>query len=236
MSRLAELTDLDRLDFDKGGGLLPVVAQHAHTGEVLMLAYADRDALASTLRDGELWLRSRSRDAPWRKGETSGNVLRVLSLHADCDADAVLARVVPAGPACHTGATSCFAAPPTLAALAETIAARAATTAVRDVAPATGSTAVPGGAPDAAPAAVAPTVGVPASYTRRLLADENLRLKKLGEEAVELALACSTGGPEAVAGEAADLLYHLLVACAGAGVPLASILARLEERRGGGGG
>jgi phosphoribosyl-ATP pyrophosphohydrolase/phosphoribosyl-AMP cyclohydrolase len=199
-SRLADASDLDRLDFTKQGGLVPVVAQDAVTGEVLMLAFADREALDRTLRDGELWLWSRSRQRLWRKGETSGNVLRVVSLHADCDADAVLALVTPAGPACHTGARSCFDAAPTLVTLADVIARRAAG-------------------------------GDETSYTRRLLADPNLRLKKLGEEAVELALACDRGGSERVAAEAADLLYHLLVAAAGAGVSLGTVLAEIGRRR-----
>lgn len=202
--RLATAADLDRLDFVKLGGLLPVVAQHATTGEVLMLAFANREALERTLRDGELWLWSRSRLRLWRKGETSGNVLRVVSLHADCDADSVLARVEPRGPACHTGARSCFGAPPLLAELADTIAARASATDGESDDP---------------------------SYTRRLLADDNLRLKKLGEEAVELALACAAADPGRVAAEAADLLYHLLVACTAAGVGLERVLAELARRR-----
>jgi phosphoribosyl-ATP pyrophosphohydrolase/phosphoribosyl-AMP cyclohydrolase len=192
--------DLDRLDFAKDGGLLPVVAQQATTGEVLMVGFADREALQHTLRDGELWFYSRSRRRLWRKGETSGNVLRVVALHADCDADAVLALVAAAGPACHTGVRSCFGAPPTLAALGDTIAARAA-------------------ADDET------------SYTRRLLADANLRLKKVGEEAVELALACAAADADRVAAEGADLLYHLLVACHAAGVNVERLLAELAVRR-----
>ena len=180
---------------------MPLVAQDARTGEVLMLGFADRDALARTLADGELWFRSRSKGRPWRKGETSGNVLRVVSLHADCDADAVLALVVPAGPACHTGARSCFGAAPALVALADVLAERA-----------------------AAPAS-------PDSHTQRLLGDANLRLKKLGEEAVELALACARGERDRVAEEAADLLYHALVACRAAGVGVEEVLEALERRR-----
>jgi phosphoribosyl-AMP cyclohydrolase / phosphoribosyl-ATP pyrophosphohydrolase len=199
--RLDGATQLDVVDFDKGGGLVPVVTQHACTGELLMLGFADRQALERTLAEGVMWYFSRSRGALWRKGDTSGNVQRLLSLHADCDADAVLARVLPAGPSCHTGAWSCFAAPPTLAALDEVIAARAAD---RDA---------PG-------------------YTRRLLDDANLRLKKLGEEAVELALACERGERERVASEAADLVYHVLVACRAAGITAADVLRQLEERRG----
>jgi phosphoribosyl-ATP pyrophosphohydrolase/phosphoribosyl-AMP cyclohydrolase len=197
--RIEDATQLASLDFSKGGGLVPVVAQHAHTGEILMLAYANREALERTLATGEVWYYSRSRDALWRKGETSGNTQRLVSLHADCDADAVLARVEPAGPSCHTGARGCFAAPPTIAALADVIAARKAD----------------------------PPAG---SYTARLFADANLRLKKLGEEAVELALACVAGDAQRVREEAADLLYHALVACAAAGVEAAEVLAALERR------
>jgi phosphoribosyl-AMP cyclohydrolase / phosphoribosyl-ATP pyrophosphohydrolase len=191
---------LDALDFDRAGGLLPVVTQHALTGEVLMLAYTNRAALERTLAEQVMWYWSRSRAALWRKGETSGNVQRVVSLHPDCDADALLARVLPAGPSCHTGAWSCFDAAPTLRALADVITAR---------------------------------VEKPEGYTGRLLADANLRLKKLGEEAVELALSCQRQDSAAVAEEAADLLYHVLVACRGAGVKLEDVLAVLEERRGG---
>jgi len=189
---------LDALRYDDRG-LLPLVAQHARTGEVLLLAYANREALARTLATGELWLYSRSRARLWRKGETSGHTQRVLALHADCDGDAVLARVEPAGPACHTGAWSCFEAPPTLAALDRVLAHRAAEPR-------------------------------PDSYTARLLADENLRLKKLAEEALELALACAGGPAERVAAEAADVVYHTLVACRARGVPLDGVLAELERR------
>lgn len=198
--KLDTLQDLDRLDFSHGAGLVPVVAQHAHTGEVLMLAYANRDALERTLAERVMWYYSRSRQALWRKGDTSGNVQHVVSLHGDCDGDAVTARVLPAGPSCHTGDWSCFDAPPTLAALAAIIEARGATA-------------------DAG------------SYTRRLLDDGNLRLKKLGEEAVELALACERDDAAGVAAEAADLLFHVLVACHAAGVPASRVLAVLAARR-----
>src|SRR5438105_462065 len=101
------MLDLSALNFDKGGGLVTVVAQDARTGSVLMVAHADREALERTLATGEMHYRSRSRGL-WHKGATSGNVQRVVSLTADCDGDTVLARVEPAGPACHTGAISCF--------------------------------------------------------------------------------------------------------------------------------
>jgi phosphoribosyl-ATP pyrophosphohydrolase/phosphoribosyl-AMP cyclohydrolase len=117
--------DLDRLDFSKGDGLVTVVAQDAATGLVLMIAHANREALERTLDEGVLWLWSRSRRALWRKGTTSGALLRIVALSADCDGDAVLARVDPAGPACHTGREACFADAPPLAALDVTLAARA---------------------------------------------------------------------------------------------------------------
>src|SRR5687767_1438999 len=99
--------DLETLDFSKGGGVLSVVVQDATTGAVLMTAFADREALERTLATGEMHYRSRSRGL-WHKGATSGNVQRVVSLEADCDRDAVLARVEKAGPACHTGEETCF--------------------------------------------------------------------------------------------------------------------------------
>lgn len=201
--RIDRAEQLDGLDFGKGSGLVPVVAQHARSGEVLMLAYANREALERTLADGVMWYFSRSRDRLWRKGETSGNAQRLVSLHADCDADAVLARVEPAGPSCHTGSWSCFSAPPTLPALAARLRQRA----------------------EERP---------PGSYTTRLLADRNLRLKKLGEEAVELALGCAAGDAERAAAEAADLLYHALVACLAEGVQAEDVLGVLDERFRGG--
>jgi phosphoribosyl-AMP cyclohydrolase / phosphoribosyl-ATP pyrophosphohydrolase len=199
---VADRAGLDTLDFEKAGGLVAVVTQHAWTGEVLMVAWATREALERSLAEGVMCYWSRSRGELWRKGDTSGNAQRLVSLHADCDGDTVLARVLPAGPSCHTGAWSCFDAPPTLAAVDRVIAERAA-------GPSTGS------------------------YTRRLLDDRNLRLKKLGEEAVELSVACADGDAERAAEEAADLVYHLLVACRAAGVSAADVLARLEVRRGG---
>src|SRR5215210_9368979 len=105
---MADVTlDLDTMNFDKGAGLVTVVAQDARTGAVLMVAHADREALERTIETGEMHYRSRTRGL-WHKGATSGNTQRVVSLSADCDGDAVLARVVPAGPACHTGTVSCF--------------------------------------------------------------------------------------------------------------------------------
>src|ERR687889_1464598 len=127
------MLNIDSLNFDKGNGLVTIVTQDARTGAVLMVAHADREALERTVASGEMHYRSRTRGA-WHKGATSGNVQRVVSLAADCDGDAVLARVAPAGPACHTGAVSCFGnvvlAPDVLSLLDATIAERAATSSV----------------------------------------------------------------------------------------------------------
>jgi phosphoribosyl-ATP pyrophosphohydrolase/phosphoribosyl-AMP cyclohydrolase len=200
------ILDLDAVDFAKADGLVPVIAQHHLTGEVLMLGYATREALDRSLETGHLTFHSRSRDALWTKGETSGNTLRVVSLHGDCDGDAILARVDPAGPTCHTGDRSCFGAPPTLRGLADVLDGRKAEW-------------------------EAGAASSSDSYTVRLLADRNHRLKKLGEEATELAVACADGDRERVREEAADVVYHTLVAALAAGVTVEAVLEALDARR-----
>jgi phosphoribosyl-ATP pyrophosphohydrolase/phosphoribosyl-AMP cyclohydrolase len=197
------MIDVETLDFAKGNGLVTVVAQDVRSGAVLMVAFADRSAVERTIASGELHLFSRSR-GPWHKGATSGNVLRVRELVADCDADTLLARVDPAGPACHTGTASCFGAVPqsdALGTLDATIAARMS-------------------APD--PSAK--------SYTQRLLGDRNLRLKKIGEEASELVTACADGDTQRATEEAADLIYHALVALRAAGGTFDGVRAVLDAR------
>lgn len=201
------MIDLDTLDFTKGGGLVTVVAQDHLTGEVLMVAHADREALERTVATGEMHYRSRTRGL-WHKGDTSGNVQRVVTLRADCDADAVLARVRPAGPACHTGARTCFATLGADAVGADALGALDATIAARA-------------------AAVAATGG---SYTQKLLGDRNLRLKKIGEEASELVTACADGDTSRATEEAADLIYHTLVALRAAGGTLDGVRAVLDAR------
>jgi len=104
------MTVIDELAFDENG-LLPAIVQDAHTGEVLMLAYMNREALRLTLETGETWFWSRSRHQLWHKGATSGNIQRVVEIYYDCDGDALLVRVTPAGPACHTGQRTCFFRP-----------------------------------------------------------------------------------------------------------------------------
>ena len=153
--------DISQLDFTKGNGLVTVVAQDATTGMVLMVAHADREALELTVATGEMHYTSRTRGL-WHKGATSGNKQRVVSLSRDCDGDAVLARVISQGPACHDGTVSCFGTPESdfISQLDHTVASRAASQSSE----------------------------ARQSYTQRLLADRNLRLKKLGEEAAEPAL------------------------------------------------
>jgi phosphoribosyl-ATP pyrophosphohydrolase/phosphoribosyl-AMP cyclohydrolase len=201
--------NLDAVGFDKDRGTVVVVTQDAATGRVLMVANADREALERTIETGEMHYRSRTRGL-WRKGATSGHVQRVVSLTLDCDGDTVLAGVVPAGPACHTGAVSCFdynAAPNAWSALAATISARH--SAVKEQS----------GADEQS-----------RSYTRRLLLDRNLRLKKIGEESAELVAACADGDPVRSAEEAADLIYHVGVALEAVGSSLDAVAGVLQGR------
>ncbi len=199
------MIDIDGVDFAKGGGLVPVVVQDAATLQVLTLAYMDRAALGETLSSGEATFFSRSRGGRWRKGETSGNRLDVVSITADCDGDALVLKVHPRGPACHLGRTSCFGeedAPGLgrLGRLEATIAARA----------------------GADPAT---------SWTARLLAEGPKRAaQKVGEEGVETALAGAAGPDEELASEAADLLYHLLVLLRARGLTLQAALDVLTTR------
>ncbi len=202
------MLDLDSIDFAKGGGLVSVVAQDATTGDVLMVAFADREALDATQRTGEMHYRSRTRGL-WHKGETSGNTQKVVSLTADCDSDAILARVVPAGPSCHTGAITCFTTPGVTPPPSDAFAVLDAT--IDDRATQT-------------PASASP------SYTRRLLDDRNLRMKKIGEEAAEFVLACADSDPERATSEAADLLYHTMVALHALGIRLSDVREELSRR------
>jgi phosphoribosyl-ATP pyrophosphohydrolase/phosphoribosyl-AMP cyclohydrolase len=191
---------LETLDFEKGGGLVTVVAQDSVTGGVLMVALSNREAMERTLATGDMHYFSRRRGL-WHKGATSGNTQRVVSLTADCDGDTVLALVEPRGPACHTGAVSCFngAGGDALSTLDRTLAERAAG-------------------------------GHAGSYTRRLLADRNLRLKKLGEEMAELVTACADGDRDRATEEAADVVYHTLVALRALGVGVNDVRRALERR------
>jgi phosphoribosyl-ATP pyrophosphohydrolase/phosphoribosyl-AMP cyclohydrolase len=202
----------DEVKFDERG-LVPCVAQDAESGEVLTLAYASEESLRLSLDTGDLHFYSRSREEIWRKGETSGNFLRLRQLRIDCDGDAIVALVEPTGPACHTGNRSCFyrdlqgdgepapAIHEALATLERTLRSRAAER--------------PEG-----------------SYTVELLDDSKLIGEKIEEEAEEVVRAAREETDERVAEEAADLLYHLSVLLASREVPLSAAMEVLNGRRG----
>jgi len=204
-TRRAEVSVPPGIVFDERG-LVPVVVQDRASGDVLMVAWANAEALARTAETGLAHFFSRSRSALWKKGETSGHTLQVHALVADCDHDALLMTVDPAGSACHTGTRTCFGdVTPTLAGLpaelARVIAARA----------------------RSAPAG---------SYTAGLLAKGlDHTLKKVGEEAIEVVLAAKAESGDRLAEESADLVFHLLVALEQRGVGLSQVLEVLRRRR-----
>jgi phosphoribosyl-ATP pyrophosphohydrolase/phosphoribosyl-AMP cyclohydrolase len=212
------MIDLDQIDFEKGGGLVTVVSQDHLSGAVLIVAHANRQALERTIETGEMHYWSRTRGL-WRKGSTSGNLQEVVALRYDCDGDAILARVRQRGPACHTGSASCFGelsdAGGVLEMLEGVIDQRAAE--------------VESSPPDRLGSDMT-GVSAPPSYTARLLRDRNLRLKKIGEEAAELVTACADGDPERACEEAADLIYHTLVALHAAGGTLRDVERVLADR------
>lgn len=197
-------------------GLVPCIVQDAATGAVLMLAWMNAESLRLTRETGAAHFWSRSRQALWRKGETSGNTLAVVEIRLDCDLDAVLIRARPAGPTCHTGATGCFfhrdadgddamddgPPPPILQRLEQVIAARRASTADR-------------------------------SYTKSLLeAGMPKILAKIAEEHGELAAELPAGDDAKVVHETADLLFHVMVGLAARGIALEAVLAELARRFG----
>jgi len=200
------------LDFEKMNGLLPAVVQDADTGQVLMLGYVNEEAWAKTRQEGRVTFFSRAKNRLWTKGETSGNYLTVVSLHPDCDADALLIRARPQGPTCHRGTTSCFeqpaesaypAAPVGFLAELERLVQRR-----RDF----------------------PTEE-PNSYTASLFRKGMPKIaQKVGEEAVETVIDAVGGNTEGLTGEVADLLYHLLVLLAASQVTLEQVVAVLRER------
>jgi phosphoribosyl-ATP pyrophosphohydrolase/phosphoribosyl-AMP cyclohydrolase len=207
-------------------GLVPAVVQDAADGRVLMVAYVDAEALAATLASGQVHFHSRSRDALWRKGETSGNVLRLVDIAVDCDGDALLLQVDPAGPTCHRGTRSCF---DPADAPAETVPAPAARQGFEwlETLWATIDSRA--------------TADPATSYTARLLeAGVDGAARKVAEEATEVLMAAkddAVAGAErreasrdALAGEVADLLYHTLVVLRERDLPPAAVIAKLHER------
>ncbi|KAM3110103.1 bifunctional phosphoribosyl-AMP cyclohydrolase/phosphoribosyl-ATP diphosphatase HisIE [Phormidesmis sp. 146-33] len=206
----AQSIPVGKIQYDDRG-LVPAIVQDYLDGTVLMMAWMNADSLQKTLETGETWFWSRSRQAFWNKGATSGHLQKVKAIRYDCDSDALLVTVEQIGEiACHTGERSCFhqvngtiTPPPadTLSQVFEVICDR------RDH----------------------PSEG---SYTRKLLdGGDNTILKKIGEEAAEVVMACKDDDPDAIAGEAADLLYHTLVAIAYHNVDLKAVYRKLQERR-----
>ncbi|HVS06825.1 MAG TPA: bifunctional phosphoribosyl-AMP cyclohydrolase/phosphoribosyl-ATP diphosphatase HisIE [Candidatus Dormibacteraeota bacterium] len=192
--------DVGSLTFDERG-LIVAVAQDRAAGTVLMVAYMDREALARTVDSGEAHFWSRSRQAPWHKGATSGNVLHVEEIQADCDADALLLSVHPSGPACHTGQRSCFAQPASIldqldATLRDREAQRP-----------------------------------PGSYSAKLFdGGRTAILRKVGEESVEVLLAGAQESDEALTNEVADLWFHTSLLLRDRGLSLAAVLEVLAQR------
>ena len=207
---LYQAIPIERIRYDERG-LVPAIVQDYLDGTVLMLAWMNRESLQKTLDTGETWFWSRSRVQLWHKGATSGHIQKVRSLRYDCDSDALLIGVEQVGNiACHTGERSCFhqldgeVVPPP----ADTLSQLFAVICDRRDQPVEGS------------------------YTRQLFdAGDNKILKKLGEETVEVVMACKDDEAEAIAGEVADLLYHTLVALAHHHVDLKDVYSKLHERR-----
>lgn len=202
------MTDFDPagLDWSKANGLLPVIVQHAGNGQVLMLGWMNREALDATRARGQVTFFSRSKQRLWRKGETSGHVLEVKAIRTDCDRDTLLIAAQPRGPTCHLGTPSCFSedAVPPLAFLAELDALIALREAER-----------PRG-----------------SYTTKLFESGVRRIaQKVGEEAVEAALAAAAQDDQALLDEAADLLYHMIVLLRARGLSLNDAVTVLRRRQ-----
>ncbi len=196
---------VDDLAFDKQGGLVPGVVQDATSGQVLMLGYLDRAAVATTLATGLASFYSRSRGTSWTKGETSGHTLRVERIEVDCDRDTLLLHCTPAGPTCHTGSVSCFT---------DRRAAAASFLLDLDAVVSQRQAEQPEG-----------------SYTTALFQAGIRRIaQKVGEEGVETALAAVVQDDEALLGESADLLYHLLVLLRSRGLGLAEVESVLRAR------
>jgi phosphoribosyl-ATP pyrophosphohydrolase/phosphoribosyl-AMP cyclohydrolase len=196
---------IGELVWNKGDGLLPVIVQHALNASVLMLGYMNRTALQETLQSGKVTFYSRSKQRLWTKGESSGHFLLLQSAHIDCDHDTLLLQALPQGPTCHTGTASCFGdiATPRLSFLAALDALVAQREIERPV----------------------------DSYTTQLFASGVRRIaQKVGEEGVETALAAVVQDDEALLGEAADLIFHLLVLLRARGLGLDALLQVLQKR------
>lgn len=197
--------DWQQADWAKGGGLLPAIIQHVHTGQVLMLGYMNEEAAEVTVTSGKVTFYSRSKERLWTKGETSGNHLTFCSAMLDCDRDAILVQAMPAGPVCHTGARTCFT---------DDLPVNAGLLGHLDRIIQQRRAEMPDG-----------------SYTTSLFAKGAARIaQKVGEEGVELALARMKDDREEIANESADLLYHMLVLLSDADMSLADVMEVLRQR------
>jgi phosphoribosyl-ATP pyrophosphohydrolase/phosphoribosyl-AMP cyclohydrolase len=194
--------EIDNLDWEKQNGLLPAIVQDLSNGRVLMLGYMNRDALEATLDTEQVTFWSRSRERLWTKGETSGNGLTLVRIETDCDRDSLLVIAKPGGPTCHEGRASCFPeAPSNFLADLDTLVHE------RDL------------------------DRPPGSYTTKLFESGTKRIaQKVGEEAVELALAAVTEDEHALLGEAADLIYHLTVLLRSRGLSMHTAVDVLKDR------
>ena len=199
--------NLDEVKFDEHG-LVPAIVQNAKTREVLTLAYMNQESLARTIETGQTWFWSRSRNELWHKGETSGNTQQVVSLALDCDRDAIVVLVEPAGPACHTGATSCFDV------VGESIDLGRVLDGLYQLIESRERERPPG------------------SYTTYLF-NEGIDkiLKKVGEESAETIIAAKNEERDRLASEVSDLLYHVVVLLVARGVSLDEIAKELKQRR-----
>jgi phosphoribosyl-ATP pyrophosphohydrolase/phosphoribosyl-AMP cyclohydrolase len=198
-----------QLDWDKGGGLLPAIVQDAASGAVLMLGYMTREALAATQASGRVTFWSRSKERLWTKGETSGHFLNVKQIGVDCDGDTLLILAEPKGPACHTGTATCWGAQPPQAGAAQV--------------------AFLGVLEQVITQRIAERP--PGSYTAKLLAEGTRRIaQKVGEEGLELALAGIAQSDAEIIGEAADLVYHMLLLLNVKGLSLSQVVTELETR------
>ena len=193
------------IDFEKDGGLVPAIIQHATTGQILMLGYMNDEALEATLNDNYVTFYSRSKKRLWKKGESSGNTLTLVSLSIDCDRDTLLIKALPSGLVCHTGTPTCFA---------------------DDDPPAAGFLTILEQVIDQRTSA-----DPEESYVARLNVKGLTKIaQKVGEEGVEVALAAVAEDDEALKGEAADLVFHLMVLLRARGVTLADVVSTLEAR------
>lgn len=200
---------LQKLDWDKGGGLLPAIVQDAGSGAVLMLGYMNREALAATQATGRVTFWSRSKGRLWTKGESSGHFLELKQIAADCDGDTLLIMAEPNGPACHLGTPTCWGENPP-----QSVAQRVAFLGILEQIIAQRIATRPAG-----------------SYTAKLLDEGTRRIaQKVGEEGLELALASVAQSDQDIIGEAADLLYHTLLLLKAKGLSLSQVIVELEAR------